>query len=173
MTTNRFTATLWLLFACLAAAAQDEKQSAFTAQDSICLKKIDDMAKVLKALGSQRVWRFQHEEFFMILAQVKPGDTRLRALNLGGDKKVTVALQEMKIASFDSAGTRTEILLNEPRQLLGAHPFGHCESFSINLGAINMKGAVRSEYLSVKIKLTYNDKEVIADLKPPTAESSQ
>ena len=173
MTMNRFATTMFLLFASLFAAAQEEKQPVLSAQDSICLKKIDDMARVLKALGSQRVWHFQNDEFFIILAQVKPGDTRLRALNLGGDKKLTVVLQEVKVASIDSAGTRTEILMNEPQTLLTAHPFGHCESFSINLGDIKIKNAVRAEYLYVKIKLTYDDKEVIAELKPPAEQSTK
>jgi hypothetical protein len=173
MALNRFTAMLLLLFASLLATAQEDKQPAFSAQDSVCLKKMDEMIKVFKVLGNQRVWYFRNDEFFIILAQVKPGDTRLRALNLGGDKKITIALHEMKVASFDSAGTRTEILVNEPSQLIAAQPFTHCNSFSINLGDIKMKNAVRSEYLWVKIKLTYDDKEVIADLKPPTAEGSK
>jgi hypothetical protein len=173
MTLNRFTAMMMLLFASLFATAQEGKSPTFSAQDSVCLKKMDDMIKVLKVLGSQRVWYFRNDEFFIILAQVKPGDTRLRALNLGGDKKIDVVLHEMKVASFDSVGTRSEILMNETKPLLTAQPFAYCESFSINLGDIKMQNAVRSEYLYVKIKLTYDDKEVIADLKPPTAEGSK
>lgn len=123
------------------------------------------MIKQIKAEGTKAKY-YRDNEFLINLSPAVPNGnkSKIRLLNVGDDKTLSLTITEIKAAAYDSANNKSIVLLNTPTQLIKEQKITHCNSVSVDIGKIGLATTVNSDIIYIKIKISFSDKDVIAKL---------
>lgn len=146
----------------LHAQEETQKNEELSAEDSVCLKKAYSMIREMRADSSKQKPHYD-SSFLVTLSRTKSPTkkTRIRVLNLGADKVISFSVLEVKVSGVDSSGTASTTMITSNIEFLKDQSLQHCESFSIDISKFTMPVYVSSDIEQVKIKLVFNDKEII------------
>lgn len=161
---KRTISTLSFCLTFLVSLCQQNQEEKFSSEDSVCLRKAMAMINQIKAEGTKAKY-YKDDEFLITLSRANSdGNNKIRVLNFGNDKTLSVTILEIKVAAYDSVNNMSIISLNTPMELIKEQKIAHCSSFSVNLSKIGLLNTVNSEINYIKIKISFSDKDVIAKL---------
>ena len=135
--------------------------------DSLCYKKAYTMTLQIKKEGKNAKYKLENYFFTGFFGPKAQGDkNKLRLVNIGETRKLSVELNEVIYSGTDSAGNMTFFKINPNSEILKPITIDHCNSLSVNLNSNTSNFPIKNaEIVAVKLSIFYSEQLDCTDCK--------